>query len=106
MTDEAKFLTGPTLDTDRGTDVMGGRGKKEPAPTVTSTIFDLLRIGIASPDDIRSKAWSRGEVKKPEPLTTALSSPNATDCSASASSGRPKTSNARAANSKNRSSKA
>ena len=69
MIDEAKFLTGPTLDTDRGTDVMGGRGgKKEPTPTVTSTIFDLLRIGIASPDDIRSKAWSRGEVKKPETI--------------------------------------
>ena len=34
--------------------------------TVTASAFDLLRIGIASPQDIRS--WSRGEVKKPETI--------------------------------------
>ena len=33
---------------------------------VDSTTFDKIRIGIASPDDIRS--WSCGEVKKPETI--------------------------------------
>ncbi|HEX8551273.1 MAG TPA: DNA-directed RNA polymerase subunit beta' [Abditibacteriaceae bacterium] len=33
---------------------------------VSASAFDLLRIGIASPQDIRS--WSRGEVKKPETI--------------------------------------
>ena len=28
--------------------------------------FDALKIGLASPDEIRS--WSRGEVKKPETI--------------------------------------
>jgi DNA-directed RNA polymerase subunit beta' (EC 2.7.7.6) len=37
-----------------------------PAPTFSATAFDILRIGIASPQDIRS--WSRGEVKKPETI--------------------------------------
>jgi len=37
-----------------------------PTPTFSATNFDLLRIGIASPQDIRS--WSRGEVKKPETI--------------------------------------
>lgn len=31
-----------------------------------SNLFDKIRIGIASPDDIRS--WSHGEVKKPETI--------------------------------------
>jgi DNA-directed RNA polymerase subunit beta' len=34
--------------------------------SMSATSFDLLRIGIASPQDIRS--WSRGEVKKPETI--------------------------------------
>ena len=34
--------------------------------SMSATTFDLLRIGIASPQDIRS--WSRGEVKKPETI--------------------------------------
>ena len=33
---------------------------------LSASAFDLLRIGIASPQDIRS--WSRGEVKKPETI--------------------------------------
>ena len=30
--------------------------------------FDAIKIGLASPEKIRE--WSRGEVTKPEPLTT------------------------------------
>ncbi|MDF2439559.1 MAG: DNA-directed polymerase subunit beta, partial [Abditibacteriota bacterium] len=80
MIDEAKFLTGPTLDTDRENSggFMGRNGdsmprdggarnrKAEATQTLSSSMFDLLRIGIASPQDIRS--WSRGEVKKPETI--------------------------------------
>ena len=36
------------------------------APAFSASAFDILRIGIASPQDIRS--WSRGEVKKPETI--------------------------------------
>src|ERR1035438_1602988 len=32
----------------------------------TPTRFDILRVGIASPDAVRS--WSHGEVKKPETI--------------------------------------
>jgi DNA-directed RNA polymerase subunit beta' len=44
------------------------RGAKNTAPpqAFSATMFDILRIGIASPQDIRS--WSRGEVKKPETI--------------------------------------
>ncbi len=35
-------------------------------PPVSESHFDKLRVGIASPQDIR--AWSRGEVKKPETI--------------------------------------
>jgi len=47
--------------------------------------FDSIKIGLASPDMIRS--WSYGEVKKRKPSTTAPSSRNATACSAPRSSG-------------------
>jgi DNA-directed RNA polymerase subunit beta' len=43
--------------------------------------FDSIKIGLASPDMIR--AWSYGEVKKPD---TAPSSRNVTVCSAPRSS--------------------
>lgn len=42
------------------------RKNKNVQQATTATAFDLLRIGIASPQDIRS--WSRGEVKKPETI--------------------------------------
>ncbi|MBV9864664.1 MAG: DNA-directed RNA polymerase subunit beta' [Abitibacteriaceae bacterium] len=52
-----------------GRDGYGGRdgaGARQAAQTLSASAFDLLRIGIASPQDIRS--WSRGEVKKPETI--------------------------------------
>jgi len=70
MADLASFLKGVTLDTDNAPrDAMGrdgGRGGKEAPKALSASAFDLLRIGIASPQDIRS--WSRGEVKKPETI--------------------------------------
>jgi len=36
--------------------------------------FDAIKIGLASPDKIRS--WSYGEVKKPEPSITVPSNRN------------------------------
>jgi DNA-directed RNA polymerase subunit beta' len=42
------------------------RKNKNVQQTTGASAFDLLRIGIASPQDIRS--WSRGEVKKPETI--------------------------------------
>jgi len=58
--------------------------------------FDAIKIGLASPDKIRS--WSFGEVKKnPKPSTTAPSSPSATACSAPRFSGRSRTTSACAA---------
>ena len=47
--------------------------------------FDSIRIGLASPEMIKS--WSYGEVKKPETITTGPSSRSATGCSAPRSSG-------------------
>ena len=44
-----------------------------------STDFDSIRISLASPEKIR--AWSRGEVTKPKPSITALSSRKRMDCS-------------------------
>ena len=43
----------------------GGQNNAQ-SGTFSASAFDLLRIGIASPQDIRS--WSRGEVKKPETI--------------------------------------
>ena len=40
--------------------------------------FDAIKIGLASPEKIRS--WSFGEVKSLRPSTTALSSLSATVC--------------------------
>ena len=41
--------------------------------------FDAIRIGLASPEVIRS--WSYGEVKSPRPLTIVLLSQNGMVCS-------------------------
>ena len=51
--------------------------------------FNAIKIGLASPDLIRQ--WSYGEVKKPEPSTTARSSRSATACSVNASLAQPRT---------------
>ena len=40
--------------------------------------FDAIRIGLASPEMIR--AWSFGEVKKPETIITVLSNLNVMVC--------------------------
>ncbi len=62
-------------DRDREAGIFGERADNRPRTgangkqvqqTLTATAFDVLRIGIASPQDIRS--WSRGEVKKPETI--------------------------------------
>jgi DNA-directed RNA polymerase subunit beta' len=50
----------------RGERPRAPKPQPSPAPTLSASAFDLLRIGIASPQDIRS--WSRGEVKKPETI--------------------------------------
>ena len=44
----------------------GGEHNVEVQQATSATAFDLLRIGIASAQDIHS--WSRGEVKKPETI--------------------------------------
>jgi DNA-directed RNA polymerase subunit beta' len=49
-----------------GVRVDAARKNKTVTQASTASAFDLLRIGIASPQDIRS--WSRGEVKKPETI--------------------------------------
>ena len=48
--------------------------------------FDSIRIGLASPEMIRS--WSFGEVKKPETINYRTLSRNAMACSAPRSSDR------------------
>ena len=58
--------------------------------------FDRIRIGLASPEMIRS--WSFGEVKKQKPLTTVRLSQNAKACSARKSLDQSKIMNACAAN--------
>jgi len=58
--------------------------------------FDAIKIGIASPEKIRS--WSYGEVRKPETLITARSNPNAMVCSAPKSLAQSKITNACVAN--------
>ncbi len=57
--------------------------------------FDAIQIGMASPEQIR--AWSYGEVKKPETINYRTLKPSGTACSASASSGPPRTGSATAA---------
>ena len=58
--------------------------------------FDAIRIGLASPDMIRS--WSYGEVKKPETINTVLSSQSGMACSAQRFLDRTRTTNACAGN--------
>ena len=53
--------------------------------------FDAIKIGIASPETIRS--WSYGEVKNLKPSTTVRSNQSATVCSAPKSLARSKTMN-------------
>ena len=50
-------------------------------PVAKPETFDQIRIGIASPERIRS--WSFGEIKKPETINY---SPSRSGCSARASS--------------------
>ena len=64
-------------------------------PIAKPETFDEIKIGIASPDKIRS--WSFGEIKKPETINYRTLSPSATACSARASSVRSRTTNACAA---------
>ena len=49
------------------------------------TPFDAIKIGIASPEQIRE--WSYGEVKKPETINYRTLKPERDGSSASASSG-------------------
>ena len=48
--------------------------------------FDAIKIGLASPDKIRS--WSFGEVKKPETINYRTFKPGVMACSVPAFSGR------------------
>jgi len=57
--------------------------------------FDAIRIGLASPEMIRS--WSRGEVKKPETINYRTFNRNAMACSAPKFSAPPRTTNVYAA---------
>ena len=57
--------------------------------------FDAIKIGLASPEKIRS--WSFGEVKKPETINYRTFSPSVTACSAPRSLARSRTTNACAA---------
>jgi len=54
--------------------------------------FDAIKIGIASPEKIRS--WSYGEVKKPETINYRTFNRSGTACSAPRSSGPSRTTNA------------
>lgn len=58
--------------------------------------FDAIKIGIASPETIRS--WSYGEVKNLKPSTTVRSNLSVTVCSVPKSLARSKTTNACAEN--------
>ena len=55
-------------------------------------IFDAIRIGLASPDKIRS--WSFGEVKKPETINYRTFKPERDGSSARRSSDRTRTTSA------------
>ena len=57
--------------------------------------FDAIKIGIASPEKIRS--WSFGEVKKPETINYRTFKPERDACSAPRSSARSRTTSACAA---------
>jgi hypothetical protein len=110
MADLADLLKGPKLDTegltatrDSGRDGAGGRGGQAP-PAFSASAFDLLRIGIASPQDIRS--WSRGEVKKPETINYRTFKPERDGLFCERIFGPTKIWNARAASLRSRSSRA
>ena len=47
-------------------DLLDMMRKKTDSELVTSNEFDRIRIGLASPEMIKS--WSHGEVKKPETI--------------------------------------
>jgi len=66
--------------------------------------FTAVKVTLASPNDIR--AWSYGEVKKPETINYRTYRPRRTVCSASASSGRSATTSARAGSTAARSTRA
>ncbi|MDQ3815463.1 MAG: DNA-directed RNA polymerase subunit beta', partial [Armatimonadota bacterium] len=68
MADNTNIFSVPPVDTGRRDDRRDGdgHGPGREAQSISASAFDLLRIGIASPQDIRS--WSRGEVKKPETI--------------------------------------
>src|SRR5450432_3530478 len=72
MAEQTNIFAVPTLDPaglQTGRDSFGPIGRQGARPAsqpLSASAFDLLRIGIASPQDIRS--WSRGEVKKPETI--------------------------------------
>ena len=53
--------------------------KKTDSDGHTPIEFDRIRIGLASPEMIKS--WSHGEVKSLKPLTTVLLNQNAMVCS-------------------------
>ena len=57
--------------------------------------FDAIKIGLASPEKIRS--WSYGEVKKPETINYRTFKPERDGLSARRSSGRSRTTSAFAA---------
>jgi DNA-directed RNA polymerase subunit beta' len=54
-----------TLIVDKKKD-LSKSGKKKGPPSVNFTDFDSIRLSVASPEDIR--AWSHGEVRKPETI--------------------------------------
>ncbi len=65
-------------------------------PVAPVKTFDEIKISLASPERILS--WSYGEIKKPETINYRTFKPSVTACSAPASSGRSRTTNASAAN--------
>ena len=72
------------------TDLINVLGQPQGTPT-----FDEIRISIASPERIR--AWSHGEIKKPETINYRTFKPERDGCSAPASSDRSRTTSACAA---------
>ena len=54
--------------------------QKEGQPLLDVNNFDRIRIGLASPEQIR--AWSSGEVKKPETINYRTLKPSERDYSA------------------------
>jgi hypothetical protein len=65
---------------------------------IDPTSFKAIRIGLASPEKIRS--WSHGEVKKPETINYRTFKPERDGLSAPRSSARPRTGSATAGSSR------